>query len=358
MKIELWYDAVVQETDILINNIPVEKNDIYGFLYSVRNYPIQSWLYPTGSWKGIEYQLTDLARDEHIDLVFNGRKCDFEDLQNCLCKNQNINLSFIEWDICQRYDELFSKLLSTLKSNDDIINASLSAILPDFEHNVNFGSSDSELDWAYNIYNDDDLLNFNNDHGYRCCYVHDSYFTAYEKLHDLLTLTRSLEIPADAIFCFFKDNQTKNDYQYYANAYKKMSFSFCEEVENMTDKAFTKYGRTSVVRQKIKKCYELCEELSAAYIRIKEFTQDDFIKFKKNIVSLNEIESENYYKIKHLRDNADKFRYGIDTIHKYIDTLLSVSKDNKDEVFHYECIDKFEENVTLYLNAKTLSEVN
>ena len=70
MKIELWYDAAAQETDILINDVPVEKNDVYGFLYPVRNYPIQSWLYPNGSWKGIEYQITDLARDEDVDLVF------------------------------------------------------------------------------------------------------------------------------------------------------------------------------------------------------------------------------------------------------------------------------------------------
>ena len=33
MKIELWYDVVLHETDVLVNGLPVEKNDIYGFLY-------------------------------------------------------------------------------------------------------------------------------------------------------------------------------------------------------------------------------------------------------------------------------------------------------------------------------------
>ena len=83
MKIELWYDSVVQETDIVVNGISIGKNDPYGFLYPVRNYPIQSWLYPNGSWKGIEHQIVDLARDENVELSFHGRKYDYDDLEKC-----------------------------------------------------------------------------------------------------------------------------------------------------------------------------------------------------------------------------------------------------------------------------------
>lgn len=358
MKIELWYDAVAQETDILINDVPVRKNDIYGFLYSVRNYPIQSWLYPHGSWKGIEYQLTDLARDEKIELIFNGRKCDFDDLQECLSENKKIHLNFVEWDICRRYDELFSELLSTLENNDSIMQVVLAQSQSDFAYNVDFDLSDDGSNWAYHIYNDDDLMNAVEAQNNRCCYIHDSYFTSYEKLHDLLPLTRSLKVPADAIYCCFKDEQTKNDYQYYADSYKRLKFTFCCENENHSDEAETKYGLPAMVRLKIEKSCEVCETLISAYLQIKECTQADFIQFKKNIVSLNEEESQRYQHIKQLRDNADKFRHGMDTIYKYIGILLSVSKDNKDEVFHYECIDKLEENIKLYLNAKTLVEVN
>ena len=76
MKIELWYDAVAQETDIRVNDIAIEKNDVFGFLYPVRNYPLQSWIYPNGSWKGIEYQIEELARGEEVALTFHGRKWD------------------------------------------------------------------------------------------------------------------------------------------------------------------------------------------------------------------------------------------------------------------------------------------
>jgi len=48
----------------------------------------------------------------------------------------------------------------------------------------------------------------------------------------------------------------------------------------------------------------------------------------------------------------------MELIYKYIDILLSISKDNKEEVFHYECIDKLDENIGLYLNAKSLGVVN
>ena len=358
MKIELWYDAAAQETDILINDVPVEKNDVYGFLYPVRNYPIQSWLYPNGSWKGIEYQITDLARDEDVDLVFHGRKCDYDDVCKCLSENNTIKLSFTEWDVCTRYDKLFSNLLSTLKSNDSTMRNLMDSLRIGTKSKVNFDVSINDTSWAYHIRNDVDLAKADDTGTMSCCIVHSSFFSSYDKLHDLLVLTRSLKLPADAIFCCFDDEGIKADYEYYAQSFKRMGFRFCLASKDYTTVAKDKYGLPATVELKIEKCGEISKTLCLSYLKIKESTQDEFNKLKKNIVHLNQREKDRYQSIKLLRDNSDRFKHGMELICKYIDILLSISKENKEEVFHYECIDKLDENINLYLNEKSFSEVN
>lgn len=358
MKIELWYDAAAQETDILINDVPVEKNDVYGFLYPVRNYPIQSWLYPNGSWKGIGYQIVDLARDESVNLVFHGRKCDYDDVCKCLSGSKRIQVSFDEWDACARYDELFSKLLSTLKNNDSTIRKLFSPLETVSDYNVDFDVSIGDADWVYHIRDNDDLVKADDARNMSCCIVHDSFFSSYDKLHDLMVLTRSLRIPADAIFCCFDKEETKADYEYYAQSFKRMNFRFCLEGGDYIKEAKAKYGFPAIVKLKIEKCGEISRILCSAYTKIKEDTQSEFNKLKKNIVSLNQQEKERYQSIKFLRNKADRFRYGMEIVYKYINILLSISKENKDEVFHYECIDKLDENINLYLNAKSFSEVD
>lgn len=356
MNIELWYDAVAMETDILINGVPVEKNDIYGFLYPVRNYPIQSWMYPNGSWNGIEYQIIELARDEQVELTFHGRKCDYKDLVVCLLENKAIDLHFAEWDICGKYNKLFSNLLSSLKNNDSAIQKNLSSLKIATGYYVNFDVSIDESDWAYSIRNDSDLADIDAIKN-SCYYIYNSFLTSYEKLNSLLSLTRSLKIPADAIFCCFKSIHEKEAYEYYAKSFRQMNFRFYLETENYTEEAREKYGFPSIVRLKIEKCSELAKILCTEYLKLKEMTRDEFNKLKKNIVSLSQYEKKRYQSIKQLRDSVDKFRFGMEHICRYIDILFSVSKDNKEEVFHYECIDKLDENINLYLNEKSFNEV-
>ncbi len=359
MKIELWYDAVAQETDIIINGSAVGKNDIYGFLYPVRNYPLQSWIYPNGSWKGIEYQIVDLARDEEVNLIFHGRKCDYDDLNECLSVNGKIKLLFAEWDICGIYDKLFSNLLSTLKTNDNAIKELMSSLNLGYKYNADFNISADNSKWAYHIYDDLDLEKSNDIDNKCCCFIHSKYFTSYDKLQQLLCLTRSLNIPADAIYCCFDDERGKEDFKYYAQSFKRIvNFRFCLESEDYAKEAESKYGLPSIVKFKIVKCGELLKLLCDVYEKVKESTQQEFNKLKKNIVTLNQHEKEHYQVIKTLRGNIDKFRFGMEFVSKYIDILLSVSKANKEEVFHYECIDKLEENINLYLNIKSNSEVD
>lgn len=357
MKIELWYDAVAQETDILINGVPVEKNDVYGFLYPVRNYPIQSWLFPNGSWKGIAYQIIDLARDEAVNLVFHGRRCDFDDVCRCLAEQKTIAVTFIEWDVCTRYNELFSKLLSTLMDHDSTIQKLLSSleIRPDYK--TDFSLCQQGANWVCHIREESDLAKAADDRTVRCCIVHNSFLISYDKLYDLLGLTRSLRLPADAIFCCFDKEETKTEYAYYAHSFKRMGFHFCLENDDYAKKAEAKYGLPAIVKLKIEICGELSKQLSSAYSKIKEDTQAEFHSLSKNIVSLTTLEKQRFRSLKLLRDDLYRLSYGMQRICESIDTLFSISKKNKDAVFHYECIDKLDENINLYLNTPSIGEV-
>ena len=90
---------------------------------------------------------------------------------------------------------------------------------------------------------------------------------------------------------------------------------------------------------------------------MKESTEVEFVRLTHNIVHLSPAENRRYQTMKNLRDNAFKFRHGMELITKYINILLSISKENKEEVFHYACIDKLDEKINTYLNANSLCEV-
>ena len=74
MKIDLWYDPVQPETTVFLNGEPIDRHDIYGFLYPVRRYLLQSWLKASGSWPGLLEQLRGMARQEPLSVCFHGRR--------------------------------------------------------------------------------------------------------------------------------------------------------------------------------------------------------------------------------------------------------------------------------------------
>lgn len=216
MEIELRYDAAAQETDIKIDGIPVNKNDVYGFLRPVRNFPIQSWLSPIGSWNGLEQQITDLARGEKTEIKFYGRKCDCEDLCKCLEGNKMISIEFAEWDTAAIYDKLSADLTTVVKSNHKVMKEMYLAVSPDGKIELPNVSKilGEEPKWAYDIYSDEDREIAAEAKDKRCCFVHSSYFTSYDKLDGLLQLTRSLRLPADAVYCCFDSKDAMNDRLY------------------------------------------------------------------------------------------------------------------------------------------------
>lgn len=351
MKIELWYDAVATETDIRINGYPVEKNDAFGFLYPVRNYPVQSWLYPIGSWKGLEHQIENLSPDEKVDLVFYGRECDYVDIEKCLSKSPKINLSFYKWDSCKKYNDLLSNLYNTLNNNCTTLKNLCLALQLENASPTCEVTADSSSGWMYRIFNDIDFAKAENEQNKCCYFIHESFFTDYNKAEMLLQLTRSLKIPADAIYCCFDNEQLKENYQYYAKTCKRMFFNFCLG-DSHKEAAFIKYGEPFVIRNKIKNCIEQSKIIASEYLKAKSLTDERFEKLTISIDSLNDKEKECYEKIRQLRFNADIFTMGLKKISDYTDVLFSLSKADKNEALHYECIDRLEEIINLYLIIK------
>lgn len=352
MKVEIWHDSVAQEIDVLINDTAIDKNDIFGFLYPVRNYPLQTWLYPDGSWKGLEYQLMDLARENDVELIFHGRKTDYDDVKKCLENNRQISLKFAEWDIYQKYDNLFENLLNKLEIKNTAIKNQLDFLGIKSFNNTQFPNFEDTAEWACHIKNDNDLIAADENNEKRCCYVHDVYFTSYEKLKDVQRLTRSLKMPRDAIYCCFDTKEKLDNYFYYAQSMPKMDFTFCLESDDYKNASKLKYGIPANALLKIKKCSTLLKTLHSDYTNTLKEIKQDYENLARKIVNLNINEQIKFENIRQLCGEFEPFIISLKQICDYIDILLSVSKDNKDEVFHYECID------TLYKKTNEFLKIN
>lgn len=93
MDIELWYDPIMPKTSLKIDGKWQDSNDVYGFLHPVNIHILQTWLYESSSWSGLEKQFRDLLGGEQADIIFHGRQIDFVDLSTCLSKKQVLSLS-------------------------------------------------------------------------------------------------------------------------------------------------------------------------------------------------------------------------------------------------------------------------
>lgn len=357
MQIELWYDTVACETDIALNGMPVEKNDIFGFLYPVRNYPLQTWLYPDGSWKGLEYQLVELAREEDIELIFHGRATDYEDIENCLKQNKQIKTVFAEWDVCSKYEELLAELFKQLKHNDALIKEHLADLNRTEEafhfHMESFHIEDKS--WSCHLYKDADLIEADENRNKCCCYVHQGFFTSFDQLQKLQWLTRSLRMAADGIYCCFDNEKDKKDYAYYAQSFLSMRFHFCSETEDYLTESKKKYGYPVVLRMKMQEMGKLLYELCVCYRELEEDVREDFHDLAQRYIELNTVEKTYYEKYKMLNYYLRVFVQGMEKVQAHMNILFSVSKNGKqkeenEEIYHYKCIDKLGEQMAVFLN--------
>ena len=115
MKIEFRYDPVLPEIQVTINGTLTNAEDSYGFLYPVRNYLLQNWLYPTGSWSGLARQIVDVARGEAVEIVFNGPTADYDDLCR-VAEGAGISTRFIELDTYKKWKRKLQKTKADMKA--------------------------------------------------------------------------------------------------------------------------------------------------------------------------------------------------------------------------------------------------
>jgi len=110
MNIVFDYHPSGPRTELTVNG--VTHSDMYDELGAVCNYPIQSWLYPRGPWKGLKKALNDLARGREMSIKFIGREIDFDDFRDALEGMENAVLSF---HAAYEEEEIVSSRLSELR---------------------------------------------------------------------------------------------------------------------------------------------------------------------------------------------------------------------------------------------------
>ena len=110
MNIVFDYHPSEPRTELTVNG--VIHSDMYDELGAVCNYPIQSWLYPRGPWKGLRKVLNDLARGREMSIEFIGRETDFDDFRDALAGMENTSLSF---QAAYEEEEIMPSRLSELR---------------------------------------------------------------------------------------------------------------------------------------------------------------------------------------------------------------------------------------------------
>lgn len=258
MKIELWYDPIYTETQIRINGVWQDSSDMYGFLYPVRGYPLQTWLRSAGSWTGIERQLMDLSRGEKTELEFHGRDMDYQDFSAAVTGMEGIRLIFAEWNA-------FSLYLDKIGALEESIGAFTEHMPMDgkiAEQITKFREmSPVEEDWLLRVASREELQRAERDDRI-CCAVDGGMLDSLEALAEVGRLSRSLRRPMDAICCVFSSHAKKEAFASYALEFPGMQFMFAaEDGEGWKEKLWAKYGQAGWIKKRLQKGAQLCGKM-------------------------------------------------------------------------------------------------
>lgn len=112
MRIDLWYDPVRLCTDVFLDGVPVPKEDPYGFLYAVRQYPLEGWVKKSSRFQGLESAVEDYSRGEKVKIVFHGNPVFF----GCLPESRpGLSVECEEWHPEQQYPDFFRDLSDAME---------------------------------------------------------------------------------------------------------------------------------------------------------------------------------------------------------------------------------------------------
>jgi len=277
MKIQMCYDPVKPETSVSIDGKEVEKTDIHGFLYPVRRYILQTWLYPNGSWPGISAQMSSLARGEKIELEFCGRKCDYEDLKEALIYDEYIVITFKEREVDTAYEQLLEKIEDEIRYiiRDDVSveMKNMQQLYPDEKEKIDLLLFKKTGEWICKISSDDDLEKAKKMWGC-CCEIDENYLDSYEKFYIFDDLISSLCRSEDMILCPVSDLAYLENLRKCSELYNFSNIClYDKEDKTVYNKAKMKYGNNYYLREKIRNYYNILKIIESLISRITILTK-------------------------------------------------------------------------------------
>lgn len=112
MRIDLWYDPVRLCTDVSLDGVPVPKEDPYGFLYAVRQFPLEGWVKKSSRFQGLENVVEDYSRGEAVKIVFHGSPVFF----GCLPESRpGLSVECEAWHPEEQYPDFFRDLSDAME---------------------------------------------------------------------------------------------------------------------------------------------------------------------------------------------------------------------------------------------------
>ncbi len=297
VNININYDPVKPETCVSINGALVSTDNIYGFLYPVRNYLLQTWLEKFGSWQGLKYQLTDFARGDRIRLIFTGRETDFNDLKASVGSIDGITVEYRHSDpiaensaALKKAEKALKKFITMAESTaGEESSSAYPKVLPDVRSIVE-AAEEASGNWLVSVSSPGGLTEELPEGC--CCMIEDGFLRSFESLSELALLTASMCRSADMICCVIRDKGKFADYSRYAEQFG-MGYrfvngtSFSDEAKKASDELYRKYGEPFALRQMLMGYRSIISLLKPYYDSYNSLSQE-----KNNL--LEEIRKNNH----------------------------------------------------------------
>jgi hypothetical protein len=320
MKIEIKYNPSAVYTSAVINGVLNKENDMYNFIFPVKKYPLQCWINKNGSWAGIASNIRDISRGDDLNIIFTGRKIDYEDFKGAIDNYgwiQKVDVSFIER--VSDYERLL-KLLHEASVKLEKINFSDCSTWDIIKRCEALKKSFMEKKtFVKEIYNKNELAAIIPELGYTYV-VHDTALEAFSDFEKLLRLPASMLVPADSIICIFKAKDKMENFKSYASALNsQIRFSLKEEE---TQKIYKKYSEPA----KVQYIFDIFEEIygSLKKLQTEEDLNDRLVKLNMNAKAFDDDTFEKKREeliggkkwIKENKDNISSFIEAMKKVHK------------------------------------------
>lgn len=260
MRTEIFYDPVRPETNIVIDGERVDSADIYGFLYPVRRFVLQTWLNESSSWSGLVQHLSVLARGRDMDAVFHGRETDYDDFY--AAAGGRFRCSFEKWDsdeLCDRRIEKAQQILDTIiggymkmESDSCDVKKNFGDIFPEKAEKLGkVLSSSADNKWLLEIKSKADFEEASGMFG-NCCLIDETFLYSFEQFSKLEALFGSLRRAQDMLVCEFSSKKRLEEYRVYNSQVAKYGVRFVLKGESVEDELYEKYGKPYLKRQQFK----------------------------------------------------------------------------------------------------------